>query len=261
LNTVEAIFLGVVQGLTEFLPVSSSGHLSLLQSSFDSFEQPGLLYDTLLHFSTLLAVIIYFRKRFAGLFLAFIGFFCIRFRVCYHEQKDILWGIIIATVPTGVIGYALKDTAEIMMEKPTLVGYMLIVTSIMLFFAGRGGKGDKITAFHALIIGAVQAIAVLPGISRSGSTIFSALRLGLDRGKAAEFSFIVSVPAILGATLLQFKNITVLSTEEISPYLAGCLTAFAVGLISIAFTMRIVKKAKLEIFALYCLVIGIYTVL
>jgi undecaprenyl-diphosphatase len=131
----------------------------------------------------------------------------------------------------------------------------------MLLFAGKGGKSNKITILQALIIGAVQGIAVFPGISRSGSTIFSALRLGLDRAKAAEFSFIISVPAILGASLLQIRNLTVLSAEDVTPYLAGCSTAFIVGLFSIAFTMGVVKKAKLEIFALYCLVVGIYAVI
>ena len=256
----QSIILGIIQGLTEFLPVSSSGHLALAQALFKDFEQPGLLYDTLLHLATLLAVTVFFRKRIMRLFKAFFGLFFIKYRLIYHEERGMLWGIIAATIPTGIIGYLLKDMSELLFEKPIVIGYFLILTSVMLILADRATKGGPVNPRKAFIVGIAQGLAVFPGISRSGTTIFAGMMVGISREKAAEFSFLISIPAIIGAMLLQFKHLGTLTSSEITVYLAGMGTAFFFGILAIGVMMEIVKKAKMRYFALYCLIIGICAV-
>lgn len=261
MTVLQGIILGVVQGLAEFLPVSSSGHLALVQNMFEGFDQPGLLFDTLLHCATLLAVFVFFRKRLMAFARAVLGIFCDRFKVDYYEQRGMMWGIIIATIPTGIIGYALKDVAEGMFDKPAVIGYFLIVTSLMLFLSDKVKSGGDITPLRALIVGISQGLAVFPGLSRSGTTIFAGLKCGVAREKAAEFSFLISIPAIIGATLLQVRHINEVATGEWPAYLAGMAAAFVCGLFAIGVMMRVVKKARLLGFAIYCLIAGIVAIM
>lgn len=262
MDIISAVVLGLVQGFTEFLPVSSSGHLVIVQSLFEDFEQPGLLYDTLLHLATLFAVLVFFRRRIRSLILAFFGYFFMRYRSYYFAEKDMLRGIIIATIPTGIIGFLLKDASESVFSNVTVVGYFLIITSVMLFLADKlNPRRNAISFKSALIVGIVQGFAVFPGISRSGSTIFAGLRTGISRQTAAEFSFLISMPAIIGATILQIGHIESVQSSELITYGFGMLAAFISGLLAIGIMLRVVRNAKMRYFAIYCLLLGIIAVI
>lgn len=256
MTITQAVILGFIQGLTEFIPVSSSGHLALAQALMD-FEQPGLLYDTLLHIATLFAVLVYFRERIARMFLAFLGLFSHKYIIYSYEQRPMILGIIIATIPTGILGLLLKDHVEYFFERPVIIGYFLIVTSIMLYLSDKFHGQRKISTGAALIVGIAQGgLALFPGISRSGTTIFAGLLAGLSREQAAEFSFLISIPAILGALVLQIPDMQAVTTERLWVYIIGMCVAFVSGFFAIGLMMRVVQSAKLSVFAIYCLVVG-----
>jgi undecaprenyl-diphosphatase len=261
LNLLQALLLGVVQGITEFLPVSSSGHLAILQSAFENFKQPGLLFDTMLHLATLLALMIYFRKRIEKLVKAFLAFFMPSMKIYYYEERDLLWGIVVATLPTAIMGLSLRNAATAFFEKPAVVGYMLILTSILLYISGKQNHNERVSPVRALIVGFVQGFAVLPGLSRSGATIFAALATGISRERAAEFSFLISIPAIAGACLLEIRHLGELTLSDLPIYAAAMAAAFLTGLASIGVMMNLVRRAKLDFFAVYCLVLGIFAIL
>lgn len=260
MNIFEALFLGVLQGITEFLPVSSSGHLVIAQYFMEGFKQPGMLYDTLLHLATLLAVLIFFRKRVALLFKAFFGIFIQEYSIYYFENKRFLWGIIIASVPTALIGLYLEQYVISCFKSPAPVGYALILTSILLIISDKFKGEGHLTTGKSIIIGIVQGLAVIPGISRSGSTIAAGVILGIRREEMAEFSFLLSVPAIIGATILQLEHLSVVSPTELMIYTVGMAGAFVSGIIAIGFMMYFVRNAQLKYFALYCLLAGIISV-
>ncbi len=260
METKDTIILGLIQGLTEFLPVSSSGHLAIAQHLME-FTQPGLLFDTLLHFATLLAVVLFFRKRVGYLILSFFGLFLSKYRKYYIENKRFFWGIIIATIPTGIIGLALESHVTSYLKSVTLVGYALIATSLLLVISDQFKPTGQLSNRKSIVLGIVQGLAVIPGISRSGSTISFAVMLGVSRKEAAEFSFLMSIPAIVGATILQIRHIESVATTDLAPYAIGMLAAFFSGLAAIKFMIIIVEKAKLMFFAFYCLILGIFTVI
>lgn len=256
----EPVLLGILQGLTEFLPVSSSGHLNIAQALMN-FQHPGLLFDTLLHCATLGAVMIFFRKRVAKLFKAFLGLFMKRYSIDYFENKRFLWGIIIASIPTAVIGLILEKTVISSFENLTFIGYALILTSLILIISDNFKSFGQLTLGKSFIVGIVQGLAVIPGISRSGATICAGVILGIKREEVAEFSFLMSVPAILGATVLQFKHVSGVPIAELPAYLSGMGAAFLSGFMAIGFMIKLVKKASLKIFAIYCLIAGVLTVI
>lgn len=257
----EHILLGIIQGLTEFLPVSSSAHLVIVQSLFKKFSQPGLLYDVMLHFGTFCAVILYFRKRIGKILQSFFGIFTPKYRITYYENSRFLWGIILASIPTAAIGLYLESYAETFFLITSISGYGLIFTSVLLYLSDRFKQKGEITGLKSFLSGIVQGIAVIPGISRSGSTITALIFMGVKREEAAEFSFLMSLPAIFGATLLQMRHLEVLDKNMILTYLFGTVTAFIFGLFAIHIMLMFVKKASLKIFALYCLILGIVTVI
>ena len=262
MNFFEAVILGLIQGFTEFLPVSSSGHLVIAHSLFSNVNEPGLLFDTLLHFATLCAVVIYFRKKITKLIVSFFGIVIPSKKVDYYENKNYIWGIVVASIPTALIGLTLKDYVETVFRLPSYVGYALILTSVLLLASDKVKNNNlKIDNVSSFLIGIVQGLAVIPGISRSGSTIATALFLGIKRETAAEFSFLISLPAILGATMLQIKDIQDFDMTMLPIYLTGMAVAFISGIISIGIMMKIVKIAKLRYFALYCLIVGIISIL
>lgn len=260
MTIAESILLGLLQGLTEFLPVSSSGHLTIAQSLIDGFSQPGLLYDTLLHCATLLAVLIFFHKRVGILIKAFFGIFFNRYNSYYFEHKKYLWSIIFASIPTAIIGLSLEHYVATTFKSTLSVGYALILTSFILIISDRFNGNGNITVGKSLILGIIQGIAVIPGISRSGSTIACGVMLGIKREDIAEFSFLMSVPAIIGATILQFRDVSDIPVNDLIIYGAGMLAAFISGLIAIGFMLLFVRNAKMKFFALYCLLAGIFTV-
>ena len=246
--------------MTEFLPVSSSGHLVFFQSVF-GFKEPHVFFDVVLHLGTLLAVVVFFRTDISNILQG------TRQGLKAHKMSQngirlLIW-IIIATIPTGLMGILFKDWFESLFTRPKIVGGMLLTTGLILWFTRyvkRDGRLlEKMGWVDALLIGIVQGIAIIPGISRSGSTISTGLFCGLDRELAGKFSFLLSIPAILGATLLELRGIE--SPTEVWMHLIGMAIAFLVGLLSLKFLMRIVRRGRLFTFAYYCWPVGILMIL
>jgi undecaprenyl-diphosphatase len=253
MTVLQAAFLGLIQGLTEFFPVSSSGHLAIAQHFLPDFEQPGLLFDVLLHAGTMAAVVLYFRQDLLALL-----------RSCAPggDQTDrrVLLLLLLASVPTGIIGLAAKDVVEQLFEMMPVVGAMLLITGLLLHYAGRaqqtGRSMAQMNKWDALLVGIAQGLAVLPGISRSGATIGCLLLRGVDAEAAARFSFLLALPAIGGATLLHIKDLGHVGGAELPAYLVGTLVAFASGLLAIRLLLSVLRRRRLGSFALYCLVLG-----
>ena len=239
MNIFQAVVLGIVQGFTEFLPVSSSGHLVLLQSLIPGFSQPGVLFDVYLHFGSLLAILLYYYKRILTL------------------EKNYLIIVVLASIPAAILGFILKDYIDVIFQSTKLVGIALIITGVMNLKTDSNRESNvKINKKSGLIIGLFQAFAILPGISRSGSTIFAGTWQGLKKEKAAEFSFLLSVPAILGANILEiFKN----RNEGLINinYIVGIICSFIFGFICIKIMLNILIKGKFKYFGYYCLLLGL----
>jgi undecaprenyl-diphosphatase len=259
----EAIILGLVQGLTEFLPVSSSGHLVLGQYLLGvQQENPSIAFEVFVHFGTLMSVVTIYRREVAT--ILFEIFDVIRQPQCIGEHYKSKEGfrtafqIGITMIPTGIVYLLFKDPLEAAFQDPRLVCAMLIVTGIVLLLTGFRKKptGD-FTIPKAFWVGLAQSMAMIPGISRSGSTIATALYCNVDRKKAAEFSFLMSIPVILIATLLKTKEL--LETGESIqwlPMILGVLVAFGSGLWAIRIVIGFVVRGKLQYFAYYCFATG-----
>lgn len=250
-----AMLLGLLQGLTEFLPVSSSGHLVIAQHFLPGFDQPGLAFDILLHLGTMIAVLLYFRRD-IGLMLVSP----LRQGPEARTYRKMLGLILLASVPTALIGLGFKDVFEGMYDNLPLVAWMLLVTGVLLFLSERyrrpGRKEGQLTISDALVVGTVQGLAIIPGISRSGSTISTLLLKGVDGETAARFSFLLALPAVFGAALLSLRDLQQVATAEIPMYLVGTGTAFLVGLLSIHFLLAVVRRKRLVGFAIYCWLVG-----
>jgi len=252
MDIFETIFLGVIQGLTEFLPVSSSGHLVVFQNIL-GFHEPALLLDCSLHLGTLLAVIIFFRMD-----IIQIAKDTLQLEFKQPDGNLAIW-VIVASIPTVIIGLKFKTPLENLFGSVTITGWMLIITGIIIAstkFINYSSPRVRIGLLTALAIGIFQGLAIIPGISRSGSTIVCGLLCGLKREQAARFSFLLSIPAIMGALLLQF-DLGSIQKIGIIPLLAGFFTSALVGLIALKFLMTIVKQGHLYYFAPYCWVIGL----
>ena len=253
---LDAILLGILQGATEFLPVSSSGHLALAQNLLDEFAQPGLLFDILLHVGTMIAVIGYFWKDLLGLLTS-----PWRRDETGLVQRRMLALIVLGSVPTALIGLSFKDQFEGLFDRPMIVCLMLLVTGSLLIVAERFRSGqrtqEQMTWKDAVVVGIVQGLAIIPGISRSGSTIATLLLRGVDGETAARFSFLLALPAVFGAALLSLKDLDQVTTDVIPAYLAGTGAALLTGLICIHFLMGIIRRRRLNWFAYYCWVAGI----
>lgn len=255
MTLLEAIFLGAVQGATEFLPVSSSGHLVLAQHLIGGISQPGIVFDVTLHLGTLMAIVIYFWRDVRGLCT------CLWRRDPTATNERHLLGLLIAgSVPTAIIGLTFKDQVERMFENPPLVACMLLVTGTLLFIADRFRPGNRregsLTVTDALITGIAQGAAIIPGISRSGSTIVALLLRGVSGETAARFSFLLSMPAVAGAALLSLRDAEQLSGGELPVYLAGAGAALIVGLLAIHVMLGVLRRRRLGWFAVYCWLLG-----
>jgi undecaprenyl-diphosphatase len=255
MDSLHAIFLGLLQGLTEFLPVSSSGHLVIAQHFLPGFEQPGVLFDVLLHAGTMVAVLVYFRSDCRSLALAYF-----QQGEEAHRYRRLLRLLVFATLPAAIIGLAFKDFFIGMFHNLPLVSVMLLVTGGLLFFSERfrnNGGGEKpLTSWHALMAGVAQAGAIMPGISRSGSTISVLLFKGIDGETAARFSFLMALPVVGGATLLSLLDWPAMASADIAVYALGAIMAFLSGLASIHMLMGVVRRRRLYVFALYCWLVG-----
>ena len=244
MNLISAAVLGIIQGLTEFLPVSSSGHLVLAQALIPGFTQQGILFDVFLHAGTLFAVFFYFRKRLVEITWPFLTL------------------IVIGTIPAALVGYLFQDTIEILFDSTKLVGIALFVTALLNFYTDTvKTRKKKISKKNAIIIGLAQAIAITPGISRSGLTIFAGVIQKIKREKAAEFSFLLSVPAVLGANILQFVTHGEAQVDNPTYYVVGFLFSFLVGMLAIGWVMKFLLSKSFKIFGIYCLVLGVIALL
>ena len=239
MNIVWSVFLGVVQGVTEFLPVSSSGHLVIVQYFIPGFEQPGVFFDVILHLATTFAVLYFFRKKIFSL------------------SKKYLSLLVVGTIPAGIVGFLFQTQLEKMFGDIRWVGIELVITGILNLLIDKVETRNKsLSVSDSFLIGISQAIAIIPGISRSGATIFSAVKLGIDRKKAAEFSFLLSIPAILGANVLQLLTHGLDGSIEPSIYLAGFLAAFVSGFLSISIVFITLSERHFSLFGLYCIGLG-----
>jgi undecaprenyl-diphosphatase len=252
----EGILLGVLQGLTEFLPVSSSGHLALAEHFFD-IESPGVVFEVFVHFGTALAVICYFRRRIAAVVVAALRWL---FRMD-HDAADArtAWHLILGTIPAGVIGYLVADRVEAIFERAFFVAIFLVATGVVLWLTRRLRPGwkEREGVAEAVGIGFAQAAAILPGVSRSGATIATGLLAGVRRERAAEFAFLLSVPVILGATLVSIGDAIEARAAAGAAITAGTIAAFASALPAIFVLMRLVTAGRFYRFAYYCWGVGI----
>lgn len=247
----KAVIVGIVQGLAEFLPISSSGHIVLTQFLLD-IKQSGILFEVILHVGTLLSVVVYFWKKLWGMTQSL-------WTPSMKEERNWIWMLGLATVPAVLLVLSpLGDLFEGAYENPVLVSGLLLVTGALLLVPKViKAKEHKLTWKTALLMGIGQAFAILPGISRSGSTITTGLLSGVNPKKAAEFAFLMSLPAILGAVVKERDAFAELSPELLAPYLSGATAAFISGILAIFLVMDAVKKGKLEYFAYYCFAAGI----
>jgi len=258
MNFFQALILGLVQGLTEFLPVSSSGHLVLTQELM-GVEDGGITFEVLMHFATLVSVLIYFRRILWQLFLSILP----PFKPELAEDRKMIGYLAIGTLPAVVVGLAFKETFEGVYENPQAVSLLLLVTGTILFLprwlARRGDSSVKLPS--ALAMGIGQALAIFPGISRSGSTIVAGMLAKTRSSDAAEFSFLLAIPAIAGAAVLELKDMLEegIAREELINYSAGGLVAFVSGLLAIYTVLAAVRRGKFEWFAYYCYAAGIAT--
>lgn len=270
MGIIEAIFLGILQGLTEFLPVSSSGHLVILQELLN-FHDSGVVFEVAVHIGTLLSIL------------------TVYFKILKSYSKDLFYGLklrkmtpslrlttllIIGSLPTAIIGFTLKDTFEKLFESPTAVGISLCITGVILFVSKfKVSKEDKsqfgvidltmverITALQAFLMGLAQGCAITPGISRSGATISAGILTGIEKNTAAAFSFILSVPAVLGAALLQLKDLQTFEWQYLMVLVVGMVSSYLSGIIGLLLVLKVVKRGRLEVFSYYLWIVGPLTV-
>ncbi|MBQ7583374.1 MAG: undecaprenyl-diphosphate phosphatase [Lachnospiraceae bacterium] len=275
MNILQAIILGIVQGLAEFLPISSSGHLAIIRNLFHIETDQGLLFDVLLHIGTLTAIFVVFWKDIAKLILEFFGIitdFIRRFKdpdliVLSSAYRRFVLLIIVSSIPTAILGYIGRDFVEYASSTLLIPGIGLIVTSVLLFICDRIGDGrkgiKKITYLNAFEVGIAQGIATLPGISRSGATISACLMLGIKKETAVKYSFIMSIPAVLGAALLELKDAagTSVTGGTVIAYIIGMVVAAVVGYFAIRVMINVVRRKRYIYFSIYCLVIGLVAII
>lgn len=273
MDIIQAIIMGAVQGLTEFLPVSSSAHLVIVPELLGT--QSSLAFDTLLHVGTLVAVIGYFWKDITSMIKAFISSLLDipkgNFKEGVKEDpfKRLTWLVVVGTIPAGLMGVLFKSEFESLFSSVTAVGFFLLITGVILWGSewiakknkDKKGKDVKEVSFtNSLVIGLFQGFAIAPGISRSGSTIAAGLFSGLERKLAARYSFLLSIPAIMGAALIQTKDI-VSFDANLEVLIAGFLSAAIFSYLAVKFMMSYIQKHSLNIFAIYCWFVGALTII
>ena len=262
----EALLLGILQGLTEYLPVSSSGHLTILQDimGLQISNAAELEFDVIVHVATVLSTIVILWKEIEGLFK---GTFT---TLKWNEEKNYVAKILVSMIPVFIVGMFFKDYVEAIFGSGlTIVGVCLLITALLLAFSyfAKPRQREDISYGHAFVIGIAQAIAVLPGLSRSGSTIATGLLLGDKKEKLAQFSFLMVIPPVLGEALLDVKDMFEVGVSEamggISPLalIVGFLAAFITGCFACKWMINLVKKGKLVWFAVYCAIVGILAII
>jgi undecaprenyl-diphosphatase len=259
-SLAQALILGILQGATEFLPVSSSGHLVLIPWLLD-WQAPGLVFDAVVHWGTALAVVIYFRRDWISLIGAAIR--SLRRGLSLEPEARLAWLIVLGTIPAALIGYLLEGFFEGMFARPVPAAGFLLVTAALLTLSERLGRRERdLQALNwrdVLLIGLAQALAIFPGISRSGATIAAGLAVGLRREQAARFSFLLATPIILGAGLLEVADVAQVGglAGAGAVLVIGFLGAAVVGLACIHFLIRFLRTRPLYPFAIYCALAGV----
>ncbi|WP_194974414.1 undecaprenyl-diphosphate phosphatase [Aquiflexum lacus] len=258
MEIIDAIILGIIQGLTEFLPVSSSGHLELGSAILgdDKIPEESLMFTVVLHFATALATLVVFRKDVVELITGLLKF-------QWNEESQFTVKIVLSMIPAVFIGLFLEEELEQFFGgKIVFVGFMLLVTALLLFLADRAKHTGKPVGFgHSLLVGLAQAVAMLPGISRSGATISTSVLLGIDKNKAARFSFLMVVPLIIGKIAKDILDGALTYNEASFGYLsAGFIAAFIAGIFACTWMIQLVRKSKLTYFAIYCTIVGLIAI-
>ena len=258
MELLKALLLGIIQGATEFLPVSSSGHL-VLSSHLLGFEQQSVFFDVMLHLGTLASVLVVFRKELLAMFFAPFNWL-----VGDRDKTTrdaLLWDIyvVIGTIPAVIVGFLLKDRIEMLFTSVLTVCLALIVTGVMMLLSRYVSDREKpVSGVRAFLIGCGQACAIVPGLSRSGTTIFVGMLLGINRETVARFSFIMSIPAIMGAALLNVGGVMAHppALDSMINLMAGTLAAALTGYLAIILLLDIIRKNRLPWFGYYCLVVA-----
>ena len=258
MELIKAIILGIVQGATEFLPVSSSGHL-VLGSHILGFQEQGIVFDVLLHLGTLVSVVAVFRQELST--MAKVPFLWVLNKLDDEGRHYLFWDlyVLVATIPAVFVGLFYKEQIEKMFTSVTVVCFMLIVTGLMMITARFiTDRSRPVNGPRAFLMGCGQAFAIIPGVSRSGTTIFTGMALGINRETAARFSFIMSIPAILGATVLNIGEVLAHppTTGAILVYAAGTTAAALTGYLAIILLLDVIRKNRLQWFGYYCLTVA-----
>lgn len=284
---IQSVIMGLVQGLTEFLPVSSSGHLALIKALFNVETDTGILFDVLLHFGTLISIIVVFYKDILRLILEFIGmcrdlfgnmvlfFKSIGSIDKAHDYAPVLSNayrrfvvlLIVSTIPTGLIGIFMDDVVSYANSSLLITGICLIITGLILvlsdFLPDKGKRLKDVNFGDAFCVGVSQGIATLPGLSRSGTTITACMLCGFDRRLAAKYSFIMSIPAVLGAVILEISDVAsdTITAGDVGCYIVGMIIAGAVGYVALKITMKLVISKYFKYLAFYCMFIGAVSII
>lgn len=258
MDSFDAIILGIIQGFTEFLPVSSSGHLELGKAILGdkSVPEDSLLFTVVLHFATALSTIVIFRKDIWEIIRSLLKFNC-------NEETEFSFKIIVSMIPAVIIGLLFETQLEsFFVGNIAFVGVMLLITALLLWLADRSKITEKKVSYsNAFIIGIAQAIAMLPGISRSGATISTSVLLGNDKSKAARFSFLMVIPLIFGKIIKDFLGGELfIETIDITSLTLGFIAAFISGLIACTWMIKLVRQSKLTYFSIYCIIVGLIAI-
>lgn len=286
MSILQAIILGIVQGIAEFLPVSSSGHLAIVQNIFHIETDGGLFFDVMLHLGTLVAIFVVYRKDILRMIIETLNmcgdifynlksyiqnqrsYSALRYRkIVKNNYRKFVVLVLVSTIPTGVIGYMGRHLVEKASATMIVPGICLILTSVLLIVSEMAPDGKKIprdiSYGSGFLIGAAQGCATLPGLSRSGTTIAACMMSGYDRRFAVRYSFIMSIPAILGAALVEIKDIGSegLSGGMVLNGLIGAVVAGCVGYVCIKTMLSVVRKKKFKGFAIYCFVVGVIAII
>ncbi len=264
MNFLQAIFLGIIQGLTEFIPVSSSGHLVLAQHFFGMESSSEITFEVFMHLGTLLAVIIFFHRQIWDLIASL---FCWKPSLdseTHRNNRSLIVYLAVATLATGLVYIIFKDLFTLAYGNPLFVAIMLMMTGLIIY-ASDLIKNTPIPASNAgiiksILIGLAQALAIIPGISRSGTTITASLFCGIKRKDAAHFSFLLSIPAILAANLKELPQLMMLDLSVLHVYLAGFIASFIAGYLVIAFLIRLIQSGSLKYFAYYVWIIALISI-
>ena len=258
MSYIDAILLGIIQGLTEFLPVSSSGHLELGKAILgdNSVPEESLLFTVVLHFATALSTLVVFRKEVAEILKGL-------FQFKWNEQTEFSLKIIVSMLPAALIGFLFEEQLEAFFGgNIQFVGFMLIVTAVLLYLADKAKDTSKKVSFsNAFIIGVSQAIAMLPGISRSGATISTSVLLGIDKTRSARFSFLMVVPLIFGKIAKDILSGDLsLESGQMGMMGVGFVAAFISGMLACTWMIKLVRSSKLSYFSIYCLAVGLIAI-